>query len=127
MADAPPKRARTASGAGAGAGGVHRHAPAPPQADAQALQAFHHSVYFESYAHLAVHQEMLRDETRTLAYKQALEACAEECIRGKVVLDVGCGTGVLSSACTLRAACLCALQAARCVRARSPSEDPGGG
>jgi hypothetical protein len=77
------------------AGGVHRHAPAPPQADQAALQAFHHGVYFESYAHLAVHEEMLRDEERTLAYKRALEECD---IRGKVVLDVGCGTGVLSSA-----------------------------
>jgi protein arginine N-methyltransferase 6 len=93
MSDA--KRARC--GGAAASGGVHRHAPAPPQADAAALQDFHHRTYFESYAHLAVHQEMLRDEERTLAYKRALEAAADD-IRGKAVLDVGCGTGVLSSA-----------------------------
>ena len=47
MSDA--KRLRVASG-------VSAYAPAPPQHDAEALQAFHHGVYFDSYAHLAVHQ-----------------------------------------------------------------------
>ena len=86
------KRARVAGHA------VPRHAPLPPPgADPAQIQAFHHEQYFAGYAGLAVHQEMLRDEARTLAYKSALEACADD-IRGKVVLDVGCGTGVLSSA-----------------------------
>ena len=37
---------------------------------------------------------MLCDATRTLAYKNAIEACPS--VKGKVVLDVGCGTGILS-------------------------------
>jgi hypothetical protein len=90
---------------------VSRHPPAPPAAsDPAALQAFHHHTYFESYAHLAIHQEMLRDEARTGAYKDALSACADD-IRGKVVLDVGAGTGVLSSACAV----------ARVARSRGPA------
>ena len=95
MSAAAAKRAR------AGGGSVARHPPAPPAdaaGDPAALQAYHHTVYFDSYAHLAIHQEMLRDEARTLAYRDALKACADD-IRGKVVLDVGAGTGVLSSAC----------------------------
>ena len=92
-----------------GSGSVSRHAPAPPAAsDPAALQAFHHHTYVESYAHLAIHQEMLRDEARTGAYREALSACD---IRGKVALDVGAGTGVLSSACAV----------ARVARSRGPA------
>jgi protein arginine N-methyltransferase 6 len=95
-----------------GSGSVSRHAPAPPDAaaDPAALQAFHHHTYFESYAHLAIHQEMLRDTARTGAYREALNACGDD-IRGKVVLDVGAGTGVLSSACAV----------ARVARSRGPA------
>ena len=39
---------------------------------------------------------MLQDQPRTNAYKAAFEALKEEDIRGKVVLDVGAGTGILS-------------------------------
>lgn len=48
--------------------------------------------YFNVYSHVDVHEEMLRDERRTLTYRKAIEAS----VRDKVVLDVGCGTGVLS-------------------------------
>ncbi|KAL7716348.1 type I protein arginine methyltransferase [Entamoeba marina] len=49
--------------------------------------------YWESYAHPGIHDEMLKDRHRTLAYKRAL---TPSLVKGKVVLDVGCGTGVLS-------------------------------
>lgn len=52
--------------------------------------------YFESYAHHGIHQEMLQDRPRTEAYRRALELNAESSIKGKVVLDVGCGTAILS-------------------------------
>ena len=71
---------------------VTAHAPAPPSAEGDALQRWHHEQYYGAYADTAVHIEMLRDTNRTLAYKAALERVCE----GAVVLDVGCGTGVLS-------------------------------
>ncbi len=46
-----------------------------------------------------VHKLMLGDVPRTCSYRDALAACAEEHIRGKVVMDVGAGTGILSLFC----------------------------
>lgn len=51
--------------------------------------------YFNSYAHLSIHEDMLRDDVRTEAYLRAIEGAAD-LFRGKIVLDIGCGTGVLS-------------------------------
>eukprot|EP00586_Coscinodiscus_wailesii_P021213 CAMPEP_0172500586 /NCGR_PEP_ID=MMETSP1066-20121228/140440_1 /TAXON_ID=671091 /ORGANISM="Coscinodiscus wailesii, Strain CCMP2513" /LENGTH=527 /DNA_ID=CAMNT_0013274901 /DNA_START=36 /DNA_END=1619 /DNA_ORIENTATION=+ len=51
------------------------------------------SYYFASYSHPAIHEQMLRDEPRTLAYANATTPTL---FRNKVVLDVGCGTGILS-------------------------------
>mmetsp|Transcript_10437 Transcript_10437/g.31904 ORF Transcript_10437/g.31904 Transcript_10437/m.31904 type:complete len:369 (+) Transcript_10437:131-1237(+) len=51
--------------------------------------------YFNSYAHFGIHEEMLRDEVRTESYMKAILDNVEA-FRGKVVLDVGCGTGILS-------------------------------
>ncbi|XP_070570637.1 protein arginine N-methyltransferase 2-like [Ptychodera flava] len=51
--------------------------------------------YFESYSNLKLHLEMLGDEVRTNAYKEAIKQNADF-IKDKVVLDVGCGTGILS-------------------------------
>ena len=42
---------------------------------------------------------MLRNEVRTSAYERAITTNAEVLFRGKTVLDVGCGTGVLSLFC----------------------------
>lgn len=51
--------------------------------------------YFDSYAHIGIHREMIGDEARTGAYLKAIEGHSEF-LKGKVVLDVGCGTGILS-------------------------------
>lgn len=51
--------------------------------------------YFYSYSHYSIHEEMLKDQTRTETYMNAITQ-NPELFRGKVVLDVGCGTGVLS-------------------------------
>jgi len=51
--------------------------------------------YFDSYAHHAIHEEMLKDEVRTRTYEMAIKQ-NEHMFRDKIVLDVGCGTGILS-------------------------------
>eukprot|EP00041_Stephanoeca_diplocostata_P006546 m.87797 g.87797 ORF g.87797 m.87797 type:complete len:256 (-) comp16424_c0_seq7:863-1630(-) len=51
--------------------------------------------YFGEYQGLKVHHEMLTDVARTECYKHAIEQAADF-IKGKVVLDIGCGSGVLS-------------------------------
>eukprot|EP00871_Galdieria_phlegrea_P001962 jgi/Galph1/2767/GphlegSOOS_G1426.1 len=51
--------------------------------------------YFNSYAHFGIHEEMLKDEVRTRTYMKAILQ-NKHLFAGKVVLDVGCGTGVLS-------------------------------
>jgi SAM-dependent methyltransferase len=53
------------------------------------------SYYFDSYSHWGIHQEMLKDAVRTDAYRDAIERNADF-FKGKSVLDVGCGTGILS-------------------------------
>lgn len=54
--------------------------------------------YFNSYAHLGIHEEMIKDRARTDTYKNAIFQHQDR-IAGKVVLDVGCGTGILSIFC----------------------------
>lgn len=51
--------------------------------------------YFSSYAFFDIHKEMLQDSVRTDCYRRALEENFD-LIKGSSVLDVGCGTGVLS-------------------------------
>lgn len=51
--------------------------------------------YFDSYAHHAIHEEMLKDDVRTKTYEMAIKQ-NPHLFEGKIVLDVGCGTGVLS-------------------------------
>lgn len=51
--------------------------------------------YFDSYSHFGIHEEMLKDYTRTMAYKKAI-VNNPQIFKDKVVLDVGCGTGILS-------------------------------
>merc|ERR1712112_570574 len=54
--------------------------------------------YFDSYAHFGIHEEMLKDEVRTLTYRNSMWH-NKHLFKDKVVLDVGCGTGILSMFC----------------------------
>ncbi|KAK9835065.1 hypothetical protein WJX81_008355 [Elliptochloris bilobata] len=51
--------------------------------------------YFDSYGYIDIHRTMLADKVRTEAYRRALEG-NPDLMRGATVLDVGCGTGILS-------------------------------
>lgn len=51
--------------------------------------------YFDSYAHFGIHEEMLKDEVRTCTYRNAIYH-NQHLFKGKIVLDIGCGTGILS-------------------------------
>jgi len=51
--------------------------------------------YFSSYSHFGIHEDMLKDEVRTKSYMIACKNNAEQ-FKDKIVLDVGCGTGILS-------------------------------
>ncbi|OWF53846.1 protein arginine N-methyltransferase 1-like [Mizuhopecten yessoensis] len=53
------------------------------------------SAYFTSYGDLGVHELMLKDKPRTLAYKGFIEKNSH-LFKDKTVLDVGAGTGILS-------------------------------
>eukprot|EP00899_Mesostigma_viride_P023083 jgi/Mesvir1/395/Mv11286-RA.1 len=54
--------------------------------------------YFDSYAHFGIHEEMIKDVVRTKSYQTAIYQ-NDFLFKGKVVLDVGCGTGILSLFC----------------------------
>ncbi|KAG8956205.1 type I protein arginine N-methyltransferase Rmt1 [Tulasnella sp. 424] len=51
--------------------------------------------YADSYAHFGIHEEMLKDSVRTGSYRDAILR-NPQLFKGKNVLDVGCGTGILS-------------------------------
>jgi len=51
--------------------------------------------YFDSYAHHGIHEEMLKDSVRTQTYRNAILS-NPQIFQNKIVLDVGCGTGILS-------------------------------
>merc|ERR1712215_225313 len=51
--------------------------------------------YFDSYAHFGIHEEMLKDEVRTLTYRNSM-INNTHLFKDKIVLDVGCGSGILS-------------------------------
>ncbi|RKP09412.1 S-adenosyl-L-methionine-dependent methyltransferase, partial [Thamnocephalis sphaerospora] len=51
--------------------------------------------YFNSYAHIEIHDQMLKDRVRTEAYRDFMYD-NKHFFDGKIVLDVGCGTGILS-------------------------------
>ncbi|KAJ1799109.1 hypothetical protein LPJ59_002052 [Coemansia sp. RSA 2399] len=51
--------------------------------------------YFNSYAGNEIHMQMLQDKVRTEGYRDFIYE-NKDIFKGKVVLDVGCGTGILS-------------------------------
>ncbi|XP_064423290.1 protein arginine N-methyltransferase 3 isoform X2 [Latimeria chalumnae] len=52
-------------------------------------------VYFSSYGHYGIHEEMLKDKVRTESYRDFMYL-NPHIFKDKIVLDVGCGTGILS-------------------------------
>lgn len=50
--------------------------------------------YFDSYSHFSIHEEMLADTVRTKSYRDSI-VMNKHVFKDKVVLDVGCGTGIL--------------------------------
>lgn len=55
--------------------------------------------YFSSYSNTSIHETMLRDTVRTAGYESAILSNSDTLFRNKIVLDIGCGTGVLSMFC----------------------------
>ncbi|PNS15787.1 hypothetical protein CAC42_4239 [Sphaceloma murrayae] len=51
--------------------------------------------YFNSYDSFHIHEEMLKDEVRTKSYRDAIYN-NKHLFKDKIVLDVGCGTSILS-------------------------------
>ena len=51
--------------------------------------------YFDSYSHFGIHEEMLKDEVRTVAYRDAIMR-NKHLFQDKVVLDIGCGTAIFA-------------------------------
>lgn len=54
--------------------------------------------YWESYASHDIHETMLKDTIRTDAYRDFIYN-NKHLLKGKTVLDIGCGTGILSMFC----------------------------
>ncbi|CAF3956697.1 unnamed protein product [Rotaria sp. Silwood2] len=54
--------------------------------------------YFATYNHYDIHKDMLQDKVRTESYLKCIKENVDV-FRNKIVLDVGCGTGILSMAC----------------------------
>ncbi len=50
--------------------------------------------YFDSYSHFGIHEEMLKDRVRTNSYMRSI-VDNKHLFKDKIVLDVGCGTGIL--------------------------------
>ena len=51
--------------------------------------------YFNSYSSFNIHEEMLKDKIRTGTFKDAIMENSD-IFKDKIVLDIGCGTGILS-------------------------------
>lgn len=54
-----------------------------------------HDYYYSSYSSFYIHEEMLKDKHRTRTYQRAIEESPND-FKDKIVLDIGCGTGILS-------------------------------
>eukprot|EP00744_Colponema_vietnamica_P002353 GILI01003707.1.p1 GENE.GILI01003707.1~~GILI01003707.1.p1 ORF type:complete len:411 (+),score=143.34 GILI01003707.1:42-1235(+) len=62
--------------------------------EAQTAENTSADYYFNSYGHFGIHEEMLKDEVRTKTYMNSILRNSHM-FKDKVVLDIGCGTGIL--------------------------------
>jgi protein arginine N-methyltransferase 1 len=70
-------------------------ASAPPKDTVDAKELTSKDYYFDSYSHFGIHEEMLKDQVRTRTYMNSIMH-NKHLFKGKTVLDIGCGTGILS-------------------------------
>ena len=54
-----------------------------------------HDYYYGSYSSFHIHEEMLKDTVRTRTYQRAIMDNPED-FKDKIVMGIGCGTGILS-------------------------------
>ncbi|OLL23621.1 Ribosomal protein arginine N-methyltransferase rmt3 [Neolecta irregularis DAH-3] len=74
------------------------HQPPIPEIALKPKSEDHDTLYFESYSYNDIHETMLKDSVRTEAYRDFIYD-NKDLFTDKVVLDVGCGTGILSMFC----------------------------
>ncbi|KUI67800.1 Ribosomal protein arginine N-methyltransferase rmt3 [Cytospora mali] len=72
--------------------------PSQPSAVSQKEKKDESQYYWESYASHDIHETMLKDTIRTDAYRDFIYN-NKHIFKGKTVLDIGCGTGILSMFC----------------------------
>ncbi|PVD29209.1 hypothetical protein C0Q70_11806 [Pomacea canaliculata] len=82
------------SGSG-GAGDAERDEGKTQLGAIEQLTVDEDDAYFSSYARISIHTEMLEDKVRTESYRDFMLKNSD-ILKDKVVLDVGCGTGILS-------------------------------
>jgi protein arginine N-methyltransferase 3 len=70
----------------------------PDDLEKVTIQNHRDTDYFDSYKGAGIHREMIEDKIRTEGYRDFIESHAH-LFKDKVVLDVGCGTGILSLFC----------------------------
>ena len=92
--------AAAASGDSAAAGAAGSDSDSDEDGDelirmAKRIEAADDSNYFDSYSFIEIHETMLKDKARTEAYRDAMLA-NRALFEGATVIDVGCGTGILS-------------------------------
>lgn len=99
-----PKKRKLESGGGGGGGEGVEEKDGGEQAEAALLLRPRRSrrerdqLYYECYSDISVHEEMIADRVRTDAYRLGILR-NWAALRGKTVLDVGAGTGILSIFC----------------------------
>lgn len=74
------------------------HALQPNEDRTRQLADDNDKAYFQSYSYNEIHETMLQDTVRTDAYRDFIYG-HKHLFKDKVVLDVGCGTGILSMFC----------------------------
>uniref|UniRef100_A0A3P9LMG7 Protein arginine N-methyltransferase 2 n=1 Tax=Oryzias latipes TaxID=8090 RepID=A0A3P9LMG7_ORYLA len=75
-----------------------REDTADEEEDASIEDPWQDEEYYGSYGTLKLHLEMLSDRSRTETYRQVIVSNSAS-LRNKVVMDLGCGTGIISMFC----------------------------